>query len=191
MASAVSNAVVLLSRFRKAFPLRPTARRFWLRWTAWCFFAGATKECVERVAEHMASEEALHRRFLCCPGGELGAALIVDAVTRLIPGALGNEDIHGARVVFSPWSPQMRLRLTLPLPRIAERTREHSRAKLPQCARSAPEIGRTTRALRNFAAGKCLRFYWAATTKRFAAGASAWRWKRRGAIAPDLLPRSA
>jgi tRNA (guanine37-N1)-methyltransferase len=25
-------------------------------------------------------------------GGELGAALIVDAVTRLIPGALGNED---------------------------------------------------------------------------------------------------
>jgi tRNA (guanine37-N1)-methyltransferase len=25
-------------------------------------------------------------------GGELGAALIVDAVTRLLPGALGNED---------------------------------------------------------------------------------------------------
>ena len=45
----------------------------------------------ERVAEHLATDELSIGDFILS-GGELGAALIVDAVTRLIPGALGNED---------------------------------------------------------------------------------------------------
>jgi tRNA (guanine37-N1)-methyltransferase len=45
----------------------------------------------ERVAEHLATEEISIGDFVLS-GGELPAAMILDAVTRLIPGALGNED---------------------------------------------------------------------------------------------------
>jgi tRNA (guanine37-N1)-methyltransferase len=45
----------------------------------------------ERVAEHLADREVSVGDFVLS-GGELGAALIVDAATRLVPGALGNED---------------------------------------------------------------------------------------------------
>jgi tRNA (guanine37-N1)-methyltransferase len=44
----------------------------------------------ERVAEHLATEEISIGDFVLS-GGELPAALVVDAVTRLLPGALGNE----------------------------------------------------------------------------------------------------
>jgi tRNA (guanine37-N1)-methyltransferase len=45
----------------------------------------------ERVAAHLADEEVSIGDFVLS-GGELGAALIVDAVARLLPGVLGNED---------------------------------------------------------------------------------------------------
>ena len=44
----------------------------------------------ERIAEHLADREVSVGDFVMS-GGELGAALIVDCVTRLLPGALGNE----------------------------------------------------------------------------------------------------
>jgi len=44
----------------------------------------------ERVAEHLATAEISVGDFVLT-GGELPAALIMDAVTRLLPGALGNE----------------------------------------------------------------------------------------------------
>jgi tRNA (guanine37-N1)-methyltransferase len=44
----------------------------------------------ERVGQHLADRELSIGDFVLS-GGELGAAIIVDAVTRLIPGALGNE----------------------------------------------------------------------------------------------------
>jgi tRNA (guanine37-N1)-methyltransferase len=44
----------------------------------------------ERVADHLADRELSVGDFVLS-GGELGAAIILDAVTRLIPGALGNE----------------------------------------------------------------------------------------------------
>ena len=44
----------------------------------------------ERVSEHLADREMSIGDYVLS-GGELGAAVIVDAVTRLIPGALGNE----------------------------------------------------------------------------------------------------
>ena len=44
----------------------------------------------ERVAEHLATDEISVGDFVVS-GGELPAAMIIDAVTRLLPGALGNE----------------------------------------------------------------------------------------------------
>jgi len=44
----------------------------------------------ERVAEELADREVSVGNFVLS-GGELGAAIILDAVTRLLPGALGNE----------------------------------------------------------------------------------------------------
>ena len=44
----------------------------------------------ERVAEHLATEEICVGDYVLS-GGELPAAIVVDAVTRLLPGALGNE----------------------------------------------------------------------------------------------------
>jgi tRNA (guanine37-N1)-methyltransferase len=44
----------------------------------------------ERVGTHLADQEISIGDYVLS-GGELGAAVIVDAVTRLIPGALGNE----------------------------------------------------------------------------------------------------
>jgi tRNA (guanine37-N1)-methyltransferase len=44
----------------------------------------------ERVGQHLADRELSIGDYVLS-GGELGAAVILDAVTRLIPGALGNE----------------------------------------------------------------------------------------------------
>ena len=44
----------------------------------------------ERVAEHLATEELSVGDYVLS-GGELPAIIVIDAVTRLIPGALGNE----------------------------------------------------------------------------------------------------
>ena len=48
----------------------------------------------ERVAIHLADEEISIGDFVLS-GGELGAAVVVDTVARLIPGVLGNE--HSSR----------------------------------------------------------------------------------------------
>jgi tRNA (guanine37-N1)-methyltransferase len=45
----------------------------------------------ERVSQHLCDREISLGDFVLS-GGEIGAALIVDAVTRLLPGALGHED---------------------------------------------------------------------------------------------------
>ena len=45
----------------------------------------------ERVAEHLTDEELSVGDFVLS-GGELAAAIVVDAVSRLLPGVLGNED---------------------------------------------------------------------------------------------------
>ena len=44
----------------------------------------------ERVAEHLADEEVSIGDYVLS-GGELAAAVVVDAVARLLPGVLGNE----------------------------------------------------------------------------------------------------
>jgi tRNA G37 N-methylase TrmD len=44
----------------------------------------------ERISEHLADREVSIGDYVLS-GGELGAAVIVDTVTRLIPGAVGNQ----------------------------------------------------------------------------------------------------
>ncbi len=58
----------------------------------------------ERVAEHIADREISVGDYVLS-GGELPAAVVVDAVTRLVPGALGNE-ASALTESFSPraWS---------------------------------------------------------------------------------------
>jgi tRNA (guanine37-N1)-methyltransferase len=45
----------------------------------------------ERISEHLADREISIGDYVLT-GGELGAAVILDAVTRLIPGAVGNQN---------------------------------------------------------------------------------------------------
>jgi tRNA (guanine37-N1)-methyltransferase len=88
-AARPGTAVVLLSASGKLFR-QGTARRF-AQLERIILLCGRYEGVDERVAEHLATDELSIGDFVLS-GGELGAALIVDAVTRLIPGALGNED---------------------------------------------------------------------------------------------------
>jgi tRNA (guanine37-N1)-methyltransferase len=66
-----------------------TARRF-AKLDRVIFLCGRYEGVDERVAEYLATEEVSIGDFVLS-GGELAAMLVVDAVTRLLPGALGNE----------------------------------------------------------------------------------------------------
>src|SRR3984893_2733080 len=88
-AASARTAVVLLSASGKLFR-QYTARRF-VQLDRIILLCGRYEGVDERVAEHLATDELSIGDFVLS-GGELGAALILDAVTRLIPGALGNED---------------------------------------------------------------------------------------------------
>src|SRR5580698_6525544 len=83
------TAVVLLSASGKLFR-QETARRF-AQLDRIILLCGRYEGVDERVAEHLATDELSIGDFVLS-GGELAAALILDAVTRLIRGALGNED---------------------------------------------------------------------------------------------------
>jgi tRNA (guanine37-N1)-methyltransferase len=81
-------AVILLSASGKLFR-QETARRYRTLQRI-ILLCGRYEGVDERVAEHLATEEISIGDYVLT-GGELPAALIVDAVTRLQPGALGNE----------------------------------------------------------------------------------------------------
>jgi tRNA (guanine37-N1)-methyltransferase len=84
-----NTAVVLLSASGKLFR-QETARSF-AQLDRIVLICGRYEGVDERVAEHLATDELSIGDYVLS-GGELGAALILDAVTRLLPGALGNED---------------------------------------------------------------------------------------------------
>jgi tRNA (guanine37-N1)-methyltransferase len=88
-ADAAGTAIVLLSASGKLFR-QDTARRF-AQLDRIILLCGRYEGVDERVAEHLATDELSIGDFVLS-GGELAAALVIDAVTRLIPGALGNED---------------------------------------------------------------------------------------------------
>jgi tRNA (guanine37-N1)-methyltransferase len=83
------TAVVLLSAAGKIFR-QEIARRF-SKLERIVLLCGRYEGVDERVAEHLATDEISIGDFVLS-GGELPAAMILDALTRLIPGALGNED---------------------------------------------------------------------------------------------------
>src|SRR5271155_743666 len=82
-------AIVLLSASGTMFR-QETARRF-AKLERVVLICGRYEGVDERVAEHLATDEISIGDFVLS-GGELPAAMVLDAVTRLIPGALGNED---------------------------------------------------------------------------------------------------
>ena len=82
------TAIVLLSAAGKRFD-QDEARRY-TKLERIVFICGRYEGVDERVAEHLATEEISIGDFVLS-GGELPALLIIDAVTRLLPGALGNE----------------------------------------------------------------------------------------------------
>jgi tRNA (guanine37-N1)-methyltransferase len=92
------TAVVLLSASGKTF-VQETAQRF-ASLERMILLCGRYEGVDERVAEHLATDEISIGDFVLS-GGELAAALVIDAVTRLLPGALGNEasSLHES---FSP-----------------------------------------------------------------------------------------
>ncbi len=83
------TAVVLLSASGRLFR-QEMARRF-SQLERVILICGRYEGVDERVAEHLATDEISVGDFVLS-GGELPAAMVLDAVTRLIPGALGNED---------------------------------------------------------------------------------------------------
>jgi tRNA (guanine37-N1)-methyltransferase len=83
------TAIVLLSASGKLFR-QEDARRF-AGLKRIILLCGRYEGVDERVAEHLATDELSVGDFVLS-GGELAAALVLDSVTRLLPGALGNED---------------------------------------------------------------------------------------------------
>jgi tRNA (guanine37-N1)-methyltransferase len=83
------TAIVLLSASGKTFR-QEMARRL-AKLERIVLICGRYEGVDERVAQHLATDEISIGDFVLS-GGELPAAMIVEAVTRLIPGALGNED---------------------------------------------------------------------------------------------------
>jgi tRNA (guanine37-N1)-methyltransferase len=83
------NAIVLLSAAGKQFTQEMARRLVSLERIV--LICGRYEGVDERVAQHLATDEISIGNFVLS-GGELPAAMVLDAVTRLIPGALGNED---------------------------------------------------------------------------------------------------
>ena len=86
---AAKTAIVLLSASGKLF--RQEMARNFSQLERVILICGRYEGVDERVAQHLATDEISVGDFVLS-GGELPAAMILDAVTRLIPGALGNED---------------------------------------------------------------------------------------------------
>ena len=83
------TAIVLLSAAGKLFR-QEMAERF-TQLDRVVLICGRYEGVDERVAEHLATDEISVGDFVLS-GGELAAAMVMDAAVRLIPGALGNED---------------------------------------------------------------------------------------------------
>ena len=117
----------------------------------------------ERVAGNLATDEISIGDFVLS-GGELPAAVLMEATIRLLPGVLGNEE-----------------------------SREQDSFGFPAGAPAERGTGcstaRTTRARRSFAIGRCRKFCFPGTTSRFASGGGGERWKKPGSAGPICLLR--
>jgi tRNA (guanine37-N1)-methyltransferase len=86
--AAAKQSVVLLSAQGKRFDQRLASELAGL--DRLVLICGRYEGVDERVGTHLADREISIGDYVLS-GGELGAAVIVDTVTRLIPGAVGNE----------------------------------------------------------------------------------------------------
>jgi tRNA (guanine37-N1)-methyltransferase len=82
------TAILLMSAAGRLFT-QETARRY-AKLDRLILICGRYEGVDERVAEHLATEEICVGDYVLS-GGELPAAIVVDSVTRLLPGAVGNE----------------------------------------------------------------------------------------------------
>ena len=87
-AGAAKDSVVLLSPQGEMFDQRMAEEFSQLERLV--LICGRYEGVDERVAEHLSDREVSVGDFVLS-GGELGAAVIIDAVARLVPGALCNE----------------------------------------------------------------------------------------------------
>jgi tRNA (guanine37-N1)-methyltransferase len=85
---SAAQRVVLLSAQGRRFD--QAAARSWSGYGELLLICGRYEGVDERVAEHLADEEVSIGDYVLS-GGELAAAVVVDAVSRLVPGVLGNE----------------------------------------------------------------------------------------------------
>jgi tRNA (guanine37-N1)-methyltransferase len=88
VAGGTKQSVVLLSAQGKRFDQAVAAELAAMERIV--LICGRYEGVDERVGEYLADRELSIGDYVLS-GGELGAAVIVDAVTRLIPGAVGNE----------------------------------------------------------------------------------------------------
>ena len=86
--AAAKQSVVLLSAQGKRFDQRLAS--YLAELDRIVLICGRYEGVDERVGTHLADREISIGDYVLS-GGELGAAVIVDTVTRLIPGAVGNE----------------------------------------------------------------------------------------------------
>ena len=84
-----SQKVILLSAQGRKFT-QQVAREY-LQHDELLFICGRYEGVDERVAEHLADDEISIGDYVLS-GGELAAAVVIDAVARLLPGVLGNQD---------------------------------------------------------------------------------------------------
>jgi tRNA (guanine37-N1)-methyltransferase len=95
-----TQRIVLLSASGKRFD-QEAARRL-AGFDELLLVCGRYEGVDERVAEHLADEELSVGDFVLS-GGELAAAMVVDAVARLLPGVLGHPD-SALRESFGSWT---------------------------------------------------------------------------------------
>jgi len=88
IAPEAGTAVLLMSAAGRLFT-QEAARRY-AKFQRLILICGRYEGVDERVAEHLATEEVCIGDYVLS-GGELAAAIVVDAVTRLLPGAVGNQ----------------------------------------------------------------------------------------------------
>jgi len=81
--------IILLSAKGK-FYNQKRARELSKRYEQIVLICGRYEGVDERVVKHIADEEASVGPYILS-GGELGAAIVTDSITRLIPGVVGNE----------------------------------------------------------------------------------------------------
>ncbi len=87
---AKGQRVVLLSPQGPLFT-QATARRYASEHPELLLICGRYEGVDERVAEHLADEELSIGDYVLS-GGELAAAIVIDATARLLPGVLGNDE---------------------------------------------------------------------------------------------------